>query len=110
MQKTFKTDNHSNYYALTQCTSLYNVADYMGKRKNEAGLLLSPLCTGSARDDIGEDKDTRGSCTSTACAGPTAEMVVETDKDEEEDMSVGEGPHTLSVSLVPGVSSTSPWA
>lgn len=37
-------------------------------------------------------------------------MVVERDDDEEDDRAVEAGPQTLSVSLVPGVSSTSPWA
>lgn len=70
-------------------------------------LLLSPLCAGPASVANGEDEDIRGSCTSTACAGPTGVAVV-ADKDDVEDMAVGGDPHTLSVSLVPGVSSTSP--
>lgn len=62
----------------------------------------SPLC---AVSDDGEDEEVMGSCTSTACAGPS-KVVVETD----EERAVEGGPQILSVSLVPGVSSTSPWA
>lgn len=47
------------------------------------------------------------SCMSTACAGPSR-VIVETDGDEEGEGAVEGGPQSLSVSLVPGVSSTSP--
>ncbi len=49
------------------------------------------------------------SCIRTVCAGPSR-VVVETDEVEEEEEAVEGGPQSLSVSLVPGVSSTSPWA
>lgn len=71
----------------------------------ETGCLLSPLCAGPVSDDDGEDEEVMGSCTSAPCAG-TSGVVVETDEEEEE--AAGGGPQTLSVSLVPGVSSTSP--
>lgn len=68
---------------------------------------LSPLNAGPVSDDDGVDEEIMGSCTSTACAGPIR-MVVETDEDEKEMGAVEGGPQTLSVSLVPGVSNTSP--
>lgn len=79
----------------------------MGNSKEKIGSLLSPLCAGPVSDNSGEDKEVKGSCTSTDCAGPSG-VVVETDENEEEDRDVGGGPQTLSISLVPDVSSTSP--
>lgn len=70
--------------------------------KGETGSLLLPLCAASFSDD-----DEGGPCTNTACAGPS-KMVVKTHEGEEEGEAVERGPQTLSVSLVPGVSSTSP--
>ena len=82
--------------------------NYMGNSKEETWSLLSPLCAGPVSDENPEDKEVKGSRTSTDCAGP-GRMVVETDEDEEgEDRAVGGGPQTLSVSLVPDMSSTSP--
>lgn len=69
----------------------------------ETGCMLSPLCAGPVSDDDGEDEDGMGFCTSAPCAG-TSGVVVETD----EEGAAGGDPQTLSVSLVPGVSSTSP--
>lgn len=67
----------------------------------ETGRLLSPLCAGAVSDDDGEYEEAMGSCSSTPCAG-TSRVVMETDEEEEG------GPQTLSLTRVPGVSSTSP--
>lgn len=49
-------------------------------------------------------------CANKGSGGPGVVVVVDADEDEEADRAVGAGPQTLSFSLVPDESSTSPWA
>lgn len=78
--------------------------NYFEINSEETRSVFSPLCSGPVSDDE-EDEEVTGSCTSTACAG-TSGVVKEAD--DEEEGAAGDGPQTLSVILVPGVSSTSP--
>lgn len=81
----------------------------MRNSNEKTGALLSPLCACPASNDDGEDAEVTASCASRACASPKR-VVVKTADDEEEEKDVEGGPQTLSVSFVPGVSSTSPRA